>query len=232
MSTSIIPIPPPVSDHGNQQVAEYKGSTAFTMSSRALQEARKYVSFWPTKKIETKDIKYSHGTTTMTGLIRVLEEIGTHGSDAFGKDVAVIKTHIKNELNFGDFQLFRTAYDCQRSQIELELIVLYARKSTANDVEVVDYMMATYLHKRQQNQSAKLSGRVTAMIGAVVMIAGLFLTGPVGWAAIGVGGVSTAAGLGTAISGTDDKISGLEEIEVEHVGHMLESGLTKRLDTD
>ena len=204
------------------------------MSSRLLQKVNNYVSILDAKRIERRDLKYSHGTTTKNGLDSVLEKIVTRGSDAFQKDVAEMRIHLDTEIDFGDFKLFHTAYDCQRRKCELELIVLYARKKRMNNVVVVDYMMATYLHKRQQNEAAKISGGVVATVGTVAMITGFFLVGPVGWAVIGVGGVSAAAGLGTAISGTDDKITGAhgEDIEAGVIGHMLEIGLAKQVGTD
>lgn len=230
-ATAIIPTPPPVTVNGNQQSSQYK---LRGMSARLAQDVKRYTSILAAKRIERRDLKYSHGTTTKGGLDKVLEQIVLHGSDAFKRDVSEMKTHLDTEIPFGNFKLFRTAYASRRRSCELEFIVMYARKREVSSVVVVDYMMATYLHQRQQNDAAKISGGIVAGIGTVALITGCFLAGPVGWAAIGLGGASAAAGLGTAISGTNDTITGkhAEDIEAGVLGHMLESGLVKQVGTD
>ena len=231
MSTLVLPAPPPVTDIGNSQMCRYK---LRKLSSRVLQKIKNYVTILAAKRIERRDLKYSHGTTTMSGLNGVLQQIVHKGSDAFKQDVAEMRIHLDTEIDFGDFKMFHTAYDCQRKKCELELIILYARKKRVNNVVVVDYMMATYLHKRQQNEASKIAGTVIATIGGVAVFTGCFLAGPVGWAAIGAGGITAAAGLGTAISGTDDKITDKhgEDIEAGVIGHMLEIGLATQVGTD
>ena len=170
----------------------------------------------------------------MTGLDNVLQEMVAGASVAFEKDVNVMKLHLDTEISFGDFKMFHTAFDCQSRTSELELVVLYVRKRTIDKVVVVDYLVATYLHKRQQNQGAQISGGVVAAVGGVTMYTGCLLAGPVGWAAIGVGGITAAAGLRAAISGMDDKITGAhgDDIEAGVIGHMLEIGLVKLVGTD
>ena len=200
------------------------------LPDRLIMKVNSYMDILAAKRIERREIKYKQGTTTLAALDNVIVEVTAQGTDAFSDDVAVMRAHLDSELDFGEFKLFHTAYESRRRQCELEFIVIYARKRRHNQHTVVEYFMASYNHVRNQNETAKIAGAVVTGIGVTTAGIACLISGPVGWTALGMGGAAILAGIGTAVAGTDDSITGAhgEDIEAGVVGHMLESGMATR----
>ena len=123
-------------------------------------------------------------------------------SDLFRSEMKNFRETIENDLDFGDFKRF---YSELQGPMEVECVLLHARKRIQNDEVIVDYIQSNYFLKNYDDNN---HNNITTTGSAIVAIAGgigvvccsAFLSAPLAIAAVGVGTFSVGYGMLTAPS--------------------------------